>query len=93
MITTTSLPYSKLARAKPGVMNGNGRDIIHAKIGMKIVVLRKKNFRGIRDAAQKIRAVTKTIRSGAIVLTATADNTSAAIEKSLTLGSICCRTP
>ena len=28
-----------------------------------------------------------------IVLTATADNTSAAIEKSLTLGSICCRTP
>ncbi len=74
-------------------MNGNGRDITPAKIGMKTVVLRKKNPRGIRDAAQKTRAVTSRISSGAIVLTATADNMSAEIEKSLTRGSICCRTP
>jgi hypothetical protein len=37
----------KLAKMLPGVINGNGKEIIAAKIGIKIHVLRKKNLKGI----------------------------------------------
>jgi hypothetical protein len=69
-------------------MKSNGKAITAANIGMKIVVLKKKNFGGIFDASERMTTNVKRMASDVTVLATTAVNIIAMKQQNFTRGSI-----
>jgi hypothetical protein len=69
-------------------MKSNGEAITAANIGMKIVVLKKKNFGGILDTTERMMINTKSTTSDVTVLATTAVNIVAMKQQDFTRGLI-----
>jgi hypothetical protein len=69
-------------------MKSNGEAIAAANMGMKIVVLKKKNFGGIFDATKRMMTNMKRIINDVTVLATTAVNINAIKQQNFTRGSI-----
>lgn len=85
---TKYLSYPIMANGFPGVMKSNGKAITAANIGMKRVVLKKKNLGGIFDATERMMTSIKRMTSDVTVLAETAVNIKAIKQQNFIRGSI-----